>query len=117
MNLKLNAIGFTADSKLVEFIESKIGKLPNFFDKIINTDIFLKLDSHSKVKEKIVEIRTNIPGATLFAESSATTFETAMDMAMDDITKQLKKKKELLKNNSSISADQLIEEEDDMDDE
>jgi putative sigma-54 modulation protein len=97
MNLKINAVGFTADSKLIDFIEAKIAKLPNFYDKIIDTDIFLKLDSHSKVKEKIVEIRTNVPGATLFVESSDFSFETAMDMAMDDMVKQLKKKKELTK--------------------
>lgn len=48
MNRKIQADGFVADLKLVEFIEAKTDKLITFYDKIIDIDVKLKTDSHQK---------------------------------------------------------------------
>ena len=54
MNVNIHAAGFKADQKLTNFINEKVGKIEQFHDKIIDVDVYLKLDTHSKVKDKIV---------------------------------------------------------------
>lgn len=95
MNRKIQADGFIVDQKLVEFIEAKTDKLTTFFDKIIDLDIKLKLDSHQKIKDKVIHILCHIPQSKLFVESSAKSFEEATDEAVEDLKRQIKRKKEL----------------------
>lgn len=95
MSTKIQAVGFVADKKLVDFIESKTSKLSTYYDKIIESSIHLNLDSHSKVKDKIVKLKCSIPHAVLFSESSAKSFEEATDNALEDMKRQLKRKKEM----------------------
>jgi putative sigma-54 modulation protein len=94
MNIIIHATGFTADQKLTELIESKLSKLTTFFEKIISIDVYLKLESHSKIKDKTIEIKTHIPGQTLFAEDTGMSFEGATDRAFEIVKNQLTKKKE-----------------------
>lgn len=94
MTPKIHAVHFHADSKLIEYINERLQQAEHFYDHIINTEIFLKLDSHHTVKDKIVEIKLSIPGKTLFCESGGKSFEQVFDEALDGILKQLKKHKE-----------------------
>lgn len=109
MNTKIQAVGFVADKKLVDFIESKTSKLTTYFDKIIDSSIHLSLDSHSKVKDKIVKLKCSIPNAVLFSESSAKTFEEATDNAVEDLKRQLKRKKEMITSKGGATNYELIE--------
>ena len=52
MNANIHPVGFTADSKLNEYIQKKLDKLDIVYDKIIYADVYLKLDSHDHVKDK-----------------------------------------------------------------
>ncbi|MEI6311770.1 MAG: ribosome-associated translation inhibitor RaiA [Bacteroidota bacterium] len=94
MLAKIHSVGFTTDEKLDEYIQKKVNKLDTLYDKIINADIYLKLDSHDHVKDKIVEIKLNIPGATLFASETSKAFEESTDLVLDSIKRQLHKRKE-----------------------
>jgi putative sigma-54 modulation protein len=109
MNTKIQAVGFNADQKLMTFVETKTKKLLTFYDKIVDTDVNLKLDSHTKVKDKIALVRCNIPNATVIAEHTAKSFEEAVDEAIDDIRRQLKKKKEQYMANRSDSNNDLFQ--------
>jgi putative sigma-54 modulation protein len=95
MNIKIQADGFVADSKLNQFIETKLSKLSTFYDKLIDVNVKLSLDSHSKVKDKVVHILCHIPHNNLFVESTAKAFEEATDNCIEDLKRQIKKKKEL----------------------
>lgn len=97
MTIQVHTSGFTADEKLIKFIESKLVKLEKFYDKIMEIDVYLKLESHAKVKDKTIEIRTHIPGDTLFAIEKAVSFEAAINYVFDVAKGQLKKKKEKTK--------------------
>ncbi|MFN8711960.1 MAG: HPF/RaiA family ribosome-associated protein, partial [Bacteroidota bacterium] len=44
MDIQIQSIHFDADSKLINFIEEKVGKLTHFYDGIIRSEIFLRLD-------------------------------------------------------------------------
>ena len=68
MRVQIQAIHFDADEKLTEFIESRIKKLETFYDKIIDSEVYLKVDKNSSKDNKVVEIKMSIPGKSLFAK-------------------------------------------------
>ena len=94
MNVTIYSVHFTADAKLKNFINEKLDKLSRFYDRIINVEVFLKLENSGQIKDKIVELKTTIPGATLIATSTEKTFESSFDHANDIMIRQLKRKKE-----------------------
>lgn len=96
MKLQVHSIHFDADMKLLEFIQSKLNKLDIFYDKITGGEVFLRLDKgdKKKIKSKLLEIKISLPGAVLFVKEMATSFEEAMDLAIEALKIQLKKFKE-----------------------
>ncbi len=100
MKLNFTAIHFDADQKLVEYIERKASKLNQFFDRIIDGHVFLKLENTGQIKDKIVELKLLIPGDTLIATESSKTFEAAADAAVDNMKRQLNKHKEKVQDKS-----------------
>lgn len=98
MNANIHPVGFTTDEKLEEYIMRKVSKLETIYDQIIATDIYLKLDSHDHVRDKVVEIKVNVPGTTLFAAETAKSFEESTDLAVESIRRQVARRKEKIKN-------------------
>lgn len=98
MNIKVNAIHFTADQKLVDFAEKKISKLDTFFDGIISAEVILKVDKPEVANNKLAEVKISIPSSDyLFAKKQGNSFEEAIDLSVDALKKQLTKFKEKLK--------------------
>ena len=97
MDVKIQTVHFDADSKLVEHIEKKISKLTQFHDRIIHVGVYLKLDNvvHA-MKDKIAEIKVNIPRHEFFVKHSSKSFEESFDEAMDALIVQIKRQKEKL---------------------
>ena len=95
MKLQIHAVHFDADPKLLDFIQKKVDKLDTFFDRITDGEDFLKLEKgNEKMHLKIVELKVNIPGQTLFAKQTENSFEAAADEAVEAIRRQLKRFKE-----------------------
>jgi putative sigma-54 modulation protein len=94
MKITTASIHFNADHKLISYIEKKAAKLGQFYDRIIDTSIFLKLENSGQVKDKIVEIKMMVPGDLLIATESSKTFEAATDVAVDNMKRQLIRYKE-----------------------
>ncbi len=99
MNIQFHPSGFAASEQLKDFIEKKLEKLETFFDKIIDVDVYLKLESHQQIKDKTAEIKINVPGITLFSTETAKNFEASTDLAVESLRRQLKKYKEKQKVN------------------
>jgi putative sigma-54 modulation protein len=99
MNIKVNTVHFTADQKLVDFINKKVSKMDIFFDGIISAEVLLKVDKPETNNNKISEIKLSLPSTTdyLFAKKQADSFEAATDLAIEAIRRQLKKHKEKLR--------------------
>ena len=94
MNIKVHSIRFDADKKLLEFIDGKVNKLPMYYDDILDVEIFLRLDKDSLEREnKVVEVKLEIKGNSLFAKKQCKSFEEAADQATEALIKQLKKYK------------------------
>jgi len=95
MDVQIQSIHFDADITLLDFTKKKVNKLNQYYDKIIDVDVYFRLDDpKAPVKEKITHMKVNIPGFTLFAEKSSASFEEAVDNAVQSLTRQLKKHKE-----------------------
>ncbi len=101
MEINVQSIHFDADSKLLDFIEKKVGKLDHYFNQIIRSDIYLKLEHTVDNANKVCEIKLAIPGNDLFCKENATTFEAATDMAIECIKHQINKHKERVRNHDS----------------
>lgn len=91
MRLQINAVRFTADQSLLDFIQAKLNKLDTFHDRIIGGEVFLKLDGadSNKVKEKVVEVRLTIPGKELFVKEHDKSFESATDKVLEVLKDKL----------------------------
>lgn len=94
MRVQTEAIHFSADVKLLVAIENKLQKLEHFFDNIIEAKVILKLENSGAIREKITEIRLNLPNGVIFIKETSRTFEAALDKAIVALKRQLIKYKE-----------------------
>jgi putative sigma-54 modulation protein len=97
MKIKVQSIHFTADKKLLKFVEEKVDKLFQFYDSIIDSEVYLRLDKSDSMENKIAEIKITTPGKTMFAKEQCKTFEEATDVAVEALRKQITKQKEKLR--------------------
>jgi putative sigma-54 modulation protein len=95
MNVNIQSVKFVADAKLTTYVQKKIEKLNTFNDRIISIDVFLKLDNvvHT-IKDKVAEIRVQIPRHQFFVKASSKSFEESFDSALESIVNQVKRNKE-----------------------
>ena len=95
MNVKIQSVHFDADSKLIEYVNRKLEKLKQFSDRIIQVNVFLKLDNvvHN-IKDKIAEIRVHVPRHNFCVKSTSKSFEESFDNAFDSMVTQIKRNKE-----------------------
>lgn len=94
MDVKVQSVNFTADVKLIDFVNEKVTKLTTFSDSIISSEVFLRLDKSTDKENKIAEVRILVPGKELFAKKQSKSFEEATDLAIAALKKQVEKKKE-----------------------
>ena len=90
MKLQVHSIHFDADQKLIEFIQRKVDKLETFYDRMVDGEVFLRLNNEG-IENKTVEIKLKIPGSQLFAKEQAVSFEEATDLATKALREQLRK--------------------------
>jgi len=95
MNVKTHSIKFDADVKLLNFVQKKMDKLEKFFDRIVDGEVFLRLNNEG-VENKTVEVKLNLPGEQFFAESTGKSFEKAMEDCSNILKRKLREHKEKL---------------------
>lgn len=100
MRIHTEAVQFKADAKLIQFIEKKLAKLDTFFDRIVETNVTLKLENSGQVRDKIAEVRVVVPGTVLFAREVDKTFEAAIEEVTDVLKRQLVEYKETRRKDS-----------------
>ena len=95
MNVNIQTVRFTADAKLVDYVNKKLQKLNTFHDRIVKIDVYLKLDNvvHT-IKDKIAEIRVQVTRHQFFVKSSSKSFEGSFDSALESLVNQMKRKKD-----------------------
>lgn len=95
MNVNIQTVHFDADLKLLDYVKTKAQKLSIFNDRIVKVEVFLKLDNvvHS-IKDKIAEIKVQVPRHSFFVKASSKSFETSFDSALESLVSQMKRRKD-----------------------
>ena len=96
MKLQMHSIRFDADQKLIDFIQEKANKLDKFYDRIIDGEVYMRLDNDDQNENKIIELKLNIPGSQLFVKERSKSFEASTDQAVETMKRQLKRHKDKL---------------------
>ena len=94
MKVQMHSVHFDADQKLLDFIQKRLDKLETFYDRVTDGEVILKLNNKDGIDNKTVEIKLFVPGATLFSQEDAASFEAAADAASDSLKRQITKYKE-----------------------
>ncbi|HNQ26386.1 MAG TPA: ribosome-associated translation inhibitor RaiA [Aquaticitalea sp.] len=97
MKVNTQSVNFTADKKLIDFIQKRMDKLDQYYDKVIQSDVYLKVDNTSEKENKIFEVKVSVPGDSIVVKKQCKTFEEGADSAAASIERQLKKRKEKLR--------------------
>ena len=97
MKVNLQAVNFNVDRKLVDFVQEKLDKLEKYYDKIISSDVFIRLENTSDKENKTVEIKINVPGDDFVVKKTAKSFEEGVDLAVDSLERVIVKRKEKLR--------------------
>lgn len=95
MKITVQAIGLTPHQPLEEYIDKKVNKLDTFYDKIIECQIFLKVENASDKENKTTELKLVVPGDDIVVKKTSASFEASLDLCVDTAKKLLIKKKEL----------------------
>jgi putative sigma-54 modulation protein len=97
MKVNTQAVNFNADKKLIDFIQNRMDKLDMFYDKVIQSDVYLKVENTSDKENKIFEARVKVPGDSFIVKKQCKTCEEGADMAVSSLERQLKRRKEKLR--------------------
>ncbi|NQX99706.1 MAG: ribosome-associated translation inhibitor RaiA [Flavobacteriaceae bacterium] len=97
MKVYTQSINFNASDTLLDFTQKKVASLIKFYDKIIDAEVFFKLENSSDKENKITEIKINIPGNELVVKKQFKTFEEGVSTAVESLKRSLRKSKEKLR--------------------
>ena len=92
MKVNLQSVNFNVDLKLVNFIQAKLDKLENHFNRIIHADVFLKVMNTSGKENKITEILVSEPGDEFMIKKINKSFEEGVDECVSSLERQLKRR-------------------------
>jgi putative sigma-54 modulation protein len=94
MKVMVQSVNFNADKDLVIFVNEKLDSLERFYDRVVDAEVFLKVQKTSEKENKITEIKMNIPGGELMVKKQSKTFEEGVMLCVDSLKRQLLKSKE-----------------------
>ena len=94
MKVVVETPNFTADQRLIDFTKKRLNKLEQFYDRIVCADVFLKIQKTSEKQNKITEILLSLPGGDLICKKEAKTFEAGIDVCVQSLERQIKKRKQ-----------------------
>jgi putative sigma-54 modulation protein len=97
MKVNVHAVNFTVDKKLVVFINERLAKLEKFYDKVVSSDVFLKVEKTSEKENKIVEVKIHVPGDDFMVKKQCKSFEEAIEISAESLERLLIKRKEKIR--------------------
>ena len=97
MKVNVQSVNFKADRSLIDFVEKKLTAIEKYYDKIVDSEVYLKVEQTSEKENKLVDIKLNIPGNDFVVKKQCKTFEEGVMLAVDSLKRQLTKKKEKIR--------------------
>ena len=96
MKVNVQAVNFNIDKKLVGFVQERLEKLEKYYDRVVSSNVFLKVENTSDKENKTVEIKINVPGDDFVVKKTAKSFEEGVDLSVDSLERVILKRKEKL---------------------
>lgn len=93
MKTTFTARHFDASQDLHAYAEEAVQKLDQFYDRIITCDIILQPVPDDENPQQ-AELNVKVPQKLLNAKEQAGTYEKAINMVVDNVSRQLKKYKD-----------------------
>ena len=81
------------NSNLQKYIDKRLSKLNLYYSRIVNVDLYLKLDNQNDQINKLVDLRIQIPGEDVVVGKKSESFEKSLDMAASTAERMLKRRK------------------------
>ncbi|MCY4216753.1 MAG: HPF/RaiA family ribosome-associated protein [Flavobacteriaceae bacterium] len=97
MNIRFRAVNYSAQNDLIDFANKRVGKIGNFYNRIIGIEVTTKITNSSDPVNKVAELRCLIPGDDVIVRKKAKSFEEAIANASDTAERTLKKRKDRVK--------------------
>ncbi|MFA7687345.1 MAG: ribosome-associated translation inhibitor RaiA [Moheibacter sp.] len=94
MTINLQTVNFNAKDGLEEYVEKKIGKLDQYYDKILAAQVHLRVENTSEKDNKFVDVKLEVPGDDIVVKKSGQSFEECIDLSVDTLKKLIIRKKE-----------------------
>jgi putative sigma-54 modulation protein len=60
--MKVNVHAVNSVDALVGYVQERMDKLEKYYDKVVSSDVYLKVEKTSDKENKVVEIKMNVPG-------------------------------------------------------
>ncbi|WP_224483506.1 ribosome hibernation-promoting factor, HPF/YfiA family [Robertkochia aurantiaca] len=93
MDVNMQSVNFNVQPQLVQFVQRRMDKMETFYDRVIYSDVYLKLLNTSAKENKIAELKVHVPGDELVVKKQGKSFEEAIDKAADSLQRLLTKRK------------------------
>ena len=100
MKVNTQSVNFNIDGELVSFLQNRVNKLELYYDKVISSEVFLKVQKTSSKENKIAEIKLNVPRDVFIVKKRCKSFEEAIDSACSSLERKLIKRKEIQRFNA-----------------
>lgn len=94
MTINLQTVNFNAKNGLEEYVERKLSKLEQYYDKIIAVQVSMRVENVSEKENKFVDIKLEVPGDDIMVKKSGQSFEECIDLSVDTLKKLIIRKKE-----------------------
>lgn len=92
MTVHVQTPNFNPTVSLIEFTNTKLCKLEQYYSKILSINVFYKVQHTSLKQNKKAEILLSVPGGSLSIKKECKTFEQALDECVQSLKRQLKKR-------------------------
>ena len=94
MDILVHAEGFRLDERLKQAAEEKVGRLEHFGQRVLRARVTLRRASaHASAKQFVARVLMEIPGRDLSAEQKAAEPLVAVDLLVEKMEQQLRKRK------------------------
>ena len=100
MKVNVHAVNLNVDRKLVGYVQDRLDKLEKYYDRVVSSDVFFKLDNTSDKENKIAEIKITVPGDEFMVKKQCKSFEEAVELAADSMERLLMKRKQKIRAHS-----------------
>ena len=108
MNLTISGHHLEITPAIRNHVEKKLNRMKRNLDNVIDISVLLAVDSSSdKDQRQRAEIKLNMSGKTLHAESVSQDLYAAIDLLMDKIDRQLVKHKTKSKEHGRASVKKM----------